>query len=251
MAGQSELIVIVEDLREFSVHLTGVIRQLYGPGGMQVQVCSHRSAYVMSDQEWGAAQSQGLRAVLVDAHDLSREREWARGARDRPFPLAGADVGRRLLGLADPPRLVMYSGEMDNPMINVGLRQATGSRATGYYAAEDLQDEAVLKSALHDPVPIGQFPPPSREDLATYAGAWDAANLAHARAGSGVFDLLVGGEEAIKAVRKLPGTARDTTQKALRRLAKTCGFDAVSYRPWDEMARRMQEAVGLRRRDRT
>lgn len=248
MAGQQDVIVVVEDLREFSTGLSELLVQTWPRGRPEVLVSSHRYAFECPDDDWQQLTRRGLRAVLVDAHDLSRERAWDRGAEDRPFPLAGAEVGSRLLSLPEPPRLIMYSGEMGtNPMINVALREATGSRAHGYYDAEALLDPAILASALRDPVPIGQFPAPSDEDLATYAGAWQAAREAHSRPGTGVFDLLVGGEEAIKAVRALPATARNTTQKALRRLAVQSGFREMRFRPWDEVVRRMQEITGRRR----
>lgn len=245
MASQQNLVLIVEDLWEFSMHLRQGLVQVWQPRTLEVKTCTHKAAFTFSDDQWLELLNDGLRAVFVDAHDLSRERAWSRGAEDLPFPLAGADVGKRILALPEPPRLIMYSGEMTNPMINVALRQATQYGANGYYDADALLDPGTLRSAIADSVPRGQFPPPSGEDLATYAGAWHAAHEAHQRPGSGVFNLLVGGEEAIKSLRALPTTARNTTQKALRRLAGRSGFADLKYRPWDDIARRMQEIVGV------
>lgn len=245
MASEQDLVLVVEDLWEFSMHLRTGLLHIWEHDRLEVRTCSHKSVFGYSDKEWLDLIDRGLCAVLVDAHDLSREREWSKGSEDLPFPLAGADVGRRILALPNPPRIIMYSGEMTNPMINVGLRQATESRAQGYYAADDLLEPAILRSAVRDVVPTGQFPPPTDDDLAVYDGAWVAAHEAFKKPGTGVFNLLVGGEEAIKALRALPVTTRNTTQKALRRLASRSGFPDVRYRPWDDIARRMQEIVGL------
>jgi hypothetical protein len=239
--------LVVEDLWEFSMSLREGLTQVWHPFSLEVKVCTHKTAFGYSDDQWSVLIDSGLRAVFVDAHDLSRERAWSKGDEDLPFPLAGGDVGKRILALPEPPRLIMYSGEMMNPMINVGLRQATGSLAQAYYDADALLQPAILRSAVRDEVPNGQFPAPSEEDLATYAGAWRTAHEAHSKPGSGVFSLLVGGEEAIKSVRALPNTARNSTQKALRRLATRSGFPDTRYRPWDDIARRMQEIVGLRK----
>lgn len=250
MADRGDLILIVEDLWGFSMHLRAGILGVWGNDRLDVRTWSHKLAFDSTDEQWDELMKAGLRAVFVDAHDFSRERDWSKGARDLPFPLAGADVGKRILALPHPPRLIMYSDVLINPMINVAIRQATRSQAHGYYTADSLRQLAVLRSALHDAVPIGQFPEPSEEDLAIFAGAWDAAHAAHeaqAKSDTGVFNLLVGGEEAIKAVRALPETARDTTQKALRRLASRSGFREMKYRRWDEIVRRMYQAVGLDR----
>jgi len=124
---------------------------------------THADALSFENSYWA-----GVFAALVDTHDV--ERDWrglVGGDHLRQPVYAGGEVARRLLDLPSPrPRVICYSGHLDNPLVKVLLWQQTRyGKADGYFLAESLMQPAILRSALLDRTPAGQVEPPTDRDF--------------------------------------------------------------------------------------
>lgn len=234
------VVLVVEDMLQYGRVLCARLRDLLPAPDWEVVALPH--------EEVGALPPLGaqrvLRAAFVDAHDLNRERQWRRGNRTAvgEVPqLAGGEIARALLGHADKPRVVVYSTAIDDPAWNLALREATDHRATAYYDAGSLL--AYLRSALFDDEPEGQYPPPTREELATVGMAADATPLAFAQTlrdeRPEAYSLLTGAKSMLDVGRNLP----EATRKFLQRQAAKHGLDASQG--WPKLLANTRRALGF------
>lgn len=234
------LILIVDDMLEYERLLARRLRELLSADEWVVTALPHSQALRVPPPPQGPT----IHTAFIDAHDLGRERDWRKKIRAGvpALPtLSGGEVACRLLGMTPPPRVIVYSTEIDDPTWNLTLREATDWRASAYYDSEGLLQN--LRSALFDEAPDGQFPPPSREELAALGLAEEARPLAFAADLSNrpdEFRLLAGVGEMWNAARGLG----DSSRKVIQRLSAKY---KIAGRDWREIIETERRALGFPR----
>lgn len=160
-------VVIIDDSTRYGHELRDLVTHVLGQGrGVEDRATciSHQEAMSIPASFWGQ-----FEVALVDAFDAHPD--------DAAIPVPVGDVVRRLAELEKPPRIVVYSANLDNPYLNRFVRDATN--AIAYYDAACLlrSDGMPMRSALLDDQPLYQTAGPTAEEVGDLG---KAANVAQA-----------------------------------------------------------------------